>query len=230
MDMNPDNKNVKEILDSYKGVKPAKISDLIILGLLSYRNLSGYDIYKFIEGKADRSGSLLRINKSTVYNTLSRMTDEGVVKITERVRDSNRPTKSIYTLTEQGKTYLRNLLINNFSMPPVIFINFYLDLTCYNVLTKDEIKKALAIKIDQIQSFIEISKLYAKTVPGTMVGLLVESEIEIFEIILKTSKNLLQILDEKSIDDLFQIQEVEEDKIFAEIENMRESVNPHKGD
>lgn len=221
-------RDAKEFLDSYKAVKPAKISDLLILGLLSYENLSGYDIFKFIERKADYSGSFLRINKTTVYNTLSRMTDEGLVEIVERVRDGNRPVKSIYTLTNQGKTYLRALLINNFRMPPVIFINFYLDLTCYNVLTKDEIKKALTIKIDQIQSLIEISKVYAKTVPGTILGLLVESEIAIFEIILKTSQNLLQTLDEKPKDELFQIHEVEEENILAEMVNVKKS--SYRGD
>jgi DNA-binding PadR family transcriptional regulator len=225
MKMNRNNWNPKEILDSFKAVKPAKISDLLILGLLSHRNLSGYDIYKFIEGKADRSGSLLRINKTTVYNTLSRMTDEGHVRITEQVQDSNRPVKSIYTLTDKGKTYLRKLLMNNLSVPPILFINFYLDLTCYNVLTKEEIKKALTIKIDQIQAFIEISTLYAQTVPGTIVGLLVESEIEIFQIILKTSKNLLKTLDEKPLDELFNIHEVDKDLILAEMENVR-LINP----
>ena len=111
--------------------------------------------------------------------------------------------------------------MNNFDVPPIIFINFYLDLTCYNVLTKDEIKKALTIKIDQIQSFIEISKLYAQTVPQTIVGFLVESEIEIFQTILKTLKNLLRIVDENPLDELFNIYEVEEEKILAEMENVR---------
>ncbi|MBU7045707.1 MAG: PadR family transcriptional regulator [Theionarchaea archaeon] len=225
--MNMDH-TIKEVLDSYKEVKPAKISDLLILGLLSHKNLSGYDIYKFIEGKADRSGSLLRITKTTVYNTLSRMTDDGLVRITEQVRESNRPVKSIYTLTEKGKTSLRELLINNFGVPPILFINFFLDLTCYNVLTKEEIKKGLTIKIDQIQSFIEISKLYAQTVPQTIFGFLVESEIEIFQVILKTSKSLLKILDETSLDELFTIQEVEEDVILTEMENVR--LKSQKGD
>ena len=222
------NHTIKEVLDSYKEVKPAKISDLLILGLLSHKNLSGYDIYKFIEGKADRSGSLLRITKTTVYNTLSRMTDDGLVRITEQVRESNRPIKSIYTLTDKGKTLLRELLINNFGVPPILFINFFLDLTCYNVLTKEEIKKGLTIKIDQIQSFIEISKLYAQTVPQTIFGFLVESEIEIFQVILKTSKNLLEIVDETSLDELFNIQEVEEDTILTEMENIR--IKKFKGD
>jgi DNA-binding PadR family transcriptional regulator len=221
-------KDRKEFLDSYNAAKPAKISDLLILGLLSYKNLSGYDIYKFIERKADYSGSFLRINKTTVYNTLSRMTDEGFVTIVERVRDGNRPVKSIYTLTDQGKTYLRELLIRNVSMPPVIFINFYLDLTCYSVLTTDEIKKALTVKIDQLQSLIELSKAYAQTVPGTIVGLLVESEIEVFEIILTTSQNLLQMLDENPKDELFKIREVEEDSILAEMVDVKQS--SYRGD
>lgn len=226
MNMNRD--TIKEILDSYRMAKPAKISDLLILGLLSHKNLSGYDIYKFIEGKADRSGSLLRITKTTVYNTLSRMTDDGLVRINEQVRESNRPIKSIYTLTDKGKASLRELLINNFSVPPILFINFFLDLTCYNVLTKEEIKKGLTIKIDQIQSFIEISKLYAQTVPHTIFGFLVESEIEIFQVILKTSKNLLEIVDETFLDELFNIQEVEEGTILTKMENMR--LNEFKGD
>lgn len=215
--------DIKKLLESYKVSKPPKISDLLILGLLSYRDLSGYDIYKFIERKADLSGSLLRLNKATVYNTLSRMADSEFVKVVERTRHEKRPVKSIYRLTKKGRDHLRELLLSH-SAPPIFFIDYYVDVILYHVLTKDEITDALQQKINHTTSVIQLSQLYAHTVTGTVSGLLVESEIEMLTVVRNTLEELLRLLNEKSTEELFQIGEIDEDTILKKMESAEEGL------
>lgn len=220
-----DAEDIKKLLDSYKESKPPRISDLLILGLLSYRNLSGYDIYRFIERKADVSGSLLKLQKATVYNTLSRMADQGFVEIVEKKQHKKRPIKSIYTLTDKGRNHLRELLIGNMGAPPILFINYYLDVTLYHVLTKNEITEALQEKINHTKSFIQFSQLYAHTMAGTVLGVIVESEIEMLIILLKTLEELLTLLSEKSTEELFQIGEIKEDELLKKMETASKEVD-----
>ena len=215
-----------KFLESYKEPKPVKISDIFILGILSCKNLSGYDIYKFIEKKADASGSWLKLNKSTVYNTLSRMESEGFVETIERVASNNRPTKSIYRLTPPGREHLRELLLSNSRSLPGFFVNFYLDLSFYNVLEREEMQEVIKLKIKQVDMMIKISDLYRNTLKsGTVHEVLSRSEREIYEVILRTLNNLLDLFDEKDMIEIFKIDEIDADKIFSKMGDLsREEV------
>ena len=83
MEMDQDSAaDLEDMLESFRQTKPAKVSDLFILGMLAGKNLSGYDIYKAIAAKAEFLGSWFSLNKSTVYNTLARFTDEKFVFLT----------------------------------------------------------------------------------------------------------------------------------------------------
>jgi DNA-binding PadR family transcriptional regulator len=210
--------DIRILLDSYKEAPSVRISDLLILGLLSYRNLSGYDIYKFIEQKADVSSSILKLQKATVYNTLSRMTEEGYVTVVKRTREHNRPIKSIYGLTEQGKTHLQKLLQTNMVTPPILYVNFYLDVTLYHVLPKEDIQSALYQKIDQVQTLITMAQLYAQQVEGTISGVLLESEVNMLHIIRGTLETLTELIETTDINELYQIGEIDQSKI---LDNMR---------
>lgn len=214
---------IKNLLNSYKKIPSVRISDLLILGLLSYRNLSGYDIYKFIEQKADVSSSLLKLQKATVYNTLSRMEEEGYVTVIQRTRERKRPVKSIYGLTEGGKNHLKELLQINMATPPLLYVNFYLDITLYHVLPEGEMLSALRQKIEQIQTLITMASMYAQQVEGTVSGVLVESEVKMFNIMKETLENLIELVQTTDIKELYQIGEIHQSKILDNMQLERRS-------
>jgi DNA-binding PadR family transcriptional regulator len=211
-------------MSEYTSAKPLKISELYILGLLSYKDTSGYDIYKLIAKKTQAGGSFLKLNKTTVYNTISRLCDDGLIEIKKIVKETNYPNKSIYRLTPAGKVYLKKILLTEFSNPPWIFVNFTLPLRFSKILSKKELLEVIQLKIQQTETILNLSKmLYGKIFQDSIVELMMENNNELLEVELKFLKKLQAELNKKSVKELFRIDEFDADKILAKIKNITES-------
>lgn len=76
----------------------------MVLGLLSWRPFSGYELGKYLE----REGRFFRstVHLSQIYRTLSRMVDSGSVSFTV-AENAGRPDSKLYQLTDQGAQELR---------------------------------------------------------------------------------------------------------------------------
>jgi len=77
-----------------------------ILGFLSYKPLSGYDLKKAFDKSVQH---FWHANQSQIYRTLAQMTDEGLVE-KEVVEREERLDMKIYDITEAGRTELHNWL------------------------------------------------------------------------------------------------------------------------
>ncbi|MEN9355138.1 MAG: hypothetical protein RL318_2463 [Fibrobacterota bacterium] len=84
--------------------------DLVLLGFIAEKESSGYDIITTIKRRElDRWA---KISTSTVYNRLLRL--EKSECITGRVeREGNRPERTIYAITEKGRTLLRKEVVKH---------------------------------------------------------------------------------------------------------------------
>jgi DNA-binding PadR family transcriptional regulator len=75
------------------------MSKLILLSLLNERDLYGYEIKHILK---EKYSYFTKVSFSTIYYTLDKLEDEGfITKREEKV--GNRPTRSIYHITPQGK-------------------------------------------------------------------------------------------------------------------------------
>ncbi len=84
--------------------------DLVILGFIAEKEASGYDIITTIKRRElDRWA---KISTSTVYNRLPRLEKSG--HLTGRIeKDGNRPERTLYTITEKGRTHLRKEVVKH---------------------------------------------------------------------------------------------------------------------
>lgn len=84
--------------------------DLVLLGFIAEKESSGYDIITTIKRRElDRWA---KISTSTVYNRLLRLEkSECIVGRVEK--DSNRPERTIYTITDKGRTLLRKEVVKH---------------------------------------------------------------------------------------------------------------------
>ncbi|MFA5268873.1 MAG: PadR family transcriptional regulator [Methanoregula sp.] len=217
----PDPETLIRALKTMKQSTPIKISDLLILGLLSHRSLSGYEIFRFMEKKADSSNAWLRLNKTTVYNKLSRMKDNGLIRLLERIEEQNKPPKIVYEITDDGKEALRQILLSSSENPPGIFINLYLDLPFYNILAKEEIKNILKNRIVQFDILIEASTLYSATLPDTLLKILADSQTDMFRSIQKSVRLILERIENDETGEFFTIGEIDHEKIFRTMKSVR---------
>ena len=77
-----------------------------ILGALTLRPMSGYDIKKFIQGSI---ANFWRESYGQLYPTLRELTDEGLVSRRDETRDGKRG-RYVYSITPQGREALRDWL------------------------------------------------------------------------------------------------------------------------
>lgn len=77
-----------------------------ILGFLSYKPFSGYDLKKAFDNSVRH---FWPANQSQIYRTLAQMTDEGLVE-KEIIEREERLDMKIYSITKTGRTELHNWL------------------------------------------------------------------------------------------------------------------------
>lgn len=78
----------------------------LILGLLSERPMTGYDIKKEVHGAL---AAVTSASYGTLYPTLHRLLTERAVEVNE-VPQKGRPSKKVYRITEAGRDDLRQWL------------------------------------------------------------------------------------------------------------------------
>lgn len=84
-----------------------------ILGILSYKSLTGYDLKKIIQESPFMHWSG---NNNQIYKALVELLDEGFVT-NEVYHQESSPSKKIYTITEEGLAALKNWVLSTPETP-----------------------------------------------------------------------------------------------------------------
>ena len=79
---------------------------LLVLGMLRMQDMHGYQIAEVIESHFDDS---VHIKKPTLYDTLKKLAEEGLVDSREE-QEGNRPPRTVYSMTEAGNAEFMELL------------------------------------------------------------------------------------------------------------------------
>jgi len=85
----------------------------MILGILSYRGLSGYDLNKAFQASVQH---FWNTEQSQIYRALHKMHEQGWVRI-EPVAQEDAPDKKIYHLTEAGQAELQRWIVTSQPIP-----------------------------------------------------------------------------------------------------------------
>lgn len=130
-----------------------------ILGLLSSRPLSGYDLKKLIQESTFMYWSG---NNNQIYKALVELLNEGYVTNEVQHQESS-PSKKIYTITAAGQQELRRWVLSSPEQPEVRK-TFLIQLAWCNGLETDEILRMLAGYEQEIRSLIHLEQ--GKTAKG----------------------------------------------------------------
>jgi DNA-binding PadR family transcriptional regulator len=82
------------------------IHKLLVLGMLRMQAMHGYQVAEVIE---THFGDNVHIKKPTMYDTLKKIAEEGLVGSREE-QEGNRPPRTVYSITEQGELEFMRLL------------------------------------------------------------------------------------------------------------------------
>ncbi len=112
--------------------------ELLLLGLLRRGDLHGYQLHEFIE---TNMSACVDLKKPTAYYLLEQMTERGWLRVSAELAEGRRPTRRLYTITEQGEEAYQRLLRENLAeahtslFPGNIGLAFLDDITSAEALT-----------------------------------------------------------------------------------------------
>lgn len=127
--------------------------DYAILGILSYKSMTGYDIKKIIQDSAFMPWSG---NNNQIYKSLTELLDKGLVTNVVKHQESF-PTKKIYSITGEGLNILKEWVLSS-PEPCEIKKPFLVQLAWSKQLNTDE----LNMLIDGYENQIKIQLLMAQ--------------------------------------------------------------------
>lgn len=115
------------------------------LGLLSERPRHPYEMYQLLLDR--ESTRVLKVRPGTLYHTVGRLSDDGLVRPVGVDRDGNRPERTTFEITPEGRRELSRRLAEMLSTPAAEFPQFTLALSEAHNLSRDEAVACLRARI-----------------------------------------------------------------------------------
>ncbi|WP_344776992.1 PadR family transcriptional regulator [Gryllotalpicola kribbensis] len=92
------------------------------LALLSERPMHPYEMYQtLIQRREDR---LVKVRPGSLYHTVNKLTELGLVRVTGTDREGNRPERTTYEITEQGQLALAERIADIIAAPVYEYPSF----------------------------------------------------------------------------------------------------------
>jgi DNA-binding PadR family transcriptional regulator len=122
---------------------------LTVLSLLHYKPLHPYGIQRLIKDW----GKDLVVNveqRTSLYRTIDRLLDAGLIEVLETERDHAYPERTVYAVTDAGRTTAREWLIDMLAQPKREFPQFPAALSHLLLLSPQEIPDLLKRRLKEV--------------------------------------------------------------------------------
>jgi DNA-binding PadR family transcriptional regulator len=125
---------------------------LVILGILQQRPLHGYEIKQIITQHMDDWTS---IAFGSIYFALNKLSDERLIEKVAVEKSGNRPSRSVYQITDAGKAEFTTLLRQLWAEPERHYYSFDIALFFISALPADCVRRYLAERIAHLEGSLE---------------------------------------------------------------------------
>jgi DNA-binding PadR family transcriptional regulator len=125
---------------------------LVILGLLRERPLYGYEIKHIIE---EHMGDWTNIAFGSIYYALGKLTDEGCVEQVGTEQEGNRPSRTVYQITDAGRAEFLRLLRELWSSFERQYFAIDVGLAFMSALPTEEVKSYLAQRVTALEETLQ---------------------------------------------------------------------------
>jgi DNA-binding PadR family transcriptional regulator len=125
---------------------------LVILGLLRDRPLYGYELKQIIE---EHMGDWTNIAFGSIYFALNKLSEEGFIEKAGTEQQGNRPSRTIYQITEAGRAEFLRLLCGVWSEVERHYYAIDIGLAFMAALPGEEIRGYLRGRIAQLEGIVQ---------------------------------------------------------------------------
>jgi DNA-binding PadR family transcriptional regulator len=127
---------------------------LAVLALLYEEPMHPYRMQRLIEERGKDDVVNVR-RRSSLYQTIDRLARANLVSPKETVRDANRPERTVYQITDEGRRTARAWLRNMLAEPAREFPRFPAALAHLPMLTTDDARARLDRRLEALREELE---------------------------------------------------------------------------
>lgn len=127
---------------------------LIVLGLLDERARHPYDVFQTLVERGD--DRLVRVNPGAVYHAVERLERDGLVEAVGTERCGNRPERTTYRATDQGRAALVPALRSYLGDERPAYADFLVGLAHAPRLPADEVAAELTRRRDRESARLDV--------------------------------------------------------------------------
>ncbi len=121
---------------------------VLVLGLLMEKPMHPYEMFQTtVERREDR---LCKFRAGTMYHSVDRLAQGGLIEVHGVEREGNRPERTIYAITERGRAVLVESLELILARHPVEYPELYLALSEAHGLPRDRVVELLEERLGRM--------------------------------------------------------------------------------
>ncbi len=125
--------------------RPLTALALAVLALLTERPMHPYEMVQLMRSRRD--DRLLKVRLGSVYHTVDRLCGDALVAVVGTDREGNRPERTTYSITAEGRSRLAAQLIELLAVPVAEYPIFPLALAEANSLPVQDVSTQLQRRI-----------------------------------------------------------------------------------
>ncbi|TBL81834.1 PadR family transcriptional regulator [Paenibacillus thalictri] len=137
---------------------------LVILGLMMEANRHPYEIRQMMKDRGMHH--YIKMQDGSLYYAIDRLKKDGCIEVVETIREGNRPDRTIYRITEDGKALFQKLLLEQFKQATSVFHPLSAALVFAHNGDQAKIYELLKAKIVALRERTDMAKeLYEEHIP-----------------------------------------------------------------
>jgi DNA-binding PadR family transcriptional regulator len=140
------------------------LSRMVILWLLAEGPLYGYRIKRILEDEG--LGFWLPIDYASIYTVLRTLAKGGLIKTVAIEREGQRPERTRYKITREGRQHLAGLLERAWREPRGLADPLQLALAARSELAEDRIQDLLSERVSALRTRLESLDRLARSAPA----------------------------------------------------------------
>jgi DNA-binding PadR family transcriptional regulator len=143
--------NVPEVI--FLAQRPSNPLALAVLALLSERPAHPYEMSVTMKNRHWHTS--IKLNYGSLYTVIEGLEKRGYIRVQETIRDGNRPERTVYALTDAGRTELAAWLSDILRIPKKEYLNFEAGLTLMLHLPPETAAQMLQERLEHLSSEID---------------------------------------------------------------------------
>lgn len=125
---------------------------LAVLGLLTERPMHPYEMSSTLRERAKEVS--IKVNYGSLYSVVDALQRHDLIEVLETVREGRRPERTVYAITDAGRTEFVDWLSELLAMPVKEYTRFEAALSLMPNLPPDEVVRLLQVRRSRLETEI----------------------------------------------------------------------------